>query len=143
MFLIFSRKDFSITVCLSVKTFVFSYLAKSADLTQRDRLKKLVNEYTARVEQRLPGLNMKEEAMDLFEWAREVADRKQNRQQQPSSHPEEVDFGARREVGKDGQAHAPLDAELYVRPNAAKSKGPTTKKKKADMDPDMADVYGG
>ena len=100
----------------------------------------MVNEYTERVEQTKDGVNMKDPDMDLFEWSRELAAKRQ-----PAVNPvsDPVDYAARREVAPDGKVYAPFDADAYVRPNAAKKKGPATKKKKTDVEVDMADIYDG
>jgi hypothetical protein len=123
-----------------IEYITYSYLGRSSDHASRLRLKSLVDEYTERVEQTKQGINLKRDEMDLFEWARELAEKRSRHQPPPA---EDVDYGARREVGKDGLAHAPLDADLYVRPDPAKKKGPTTKKKDKDVEVDLNDVYGG
>ena len=83
---------------------------KSSDPSQRQRVRNMVPEYTARVEGELESVDMKHDSMDLFQWADEM-----KAQHKPYAQDAmDVNFGARKEVGKDGLSHAPIDGERYV-----------------------------
>lgn len=85
----------------------------------------MVDEYSARVEQTLPAVNMKDPELDIFEWSQELLEKRTRKAQDAPA--QDVDYGARREVGKDGVSRAPKDGNLYVRAKKGQ-KGPETKK---------------
>ncbi len=84
---------------------------------------------------------MKDPELDLFEWGRELAARRTAAQ--PQARPMDVDYGARKEVGKDGLSRAPLDGDRYVRAKKGQS-GPSTKKGGGAKEPvDESWMYDG